>query len=262
MSASAWAVTAVLTMTIAPVAAAADTSVSGTLVTETANPRQPHVDAALKAYENNAFEAAAKHFERAYRAEGRSDDLYNAGRAYEAADDPAQARAFYLRFLATHDLPQTQRQQTEARLAALPDPPPISAAVETTPTRAVAKDDVSATRSSSRGRPRLHWTTSVGIGLASAGVASMVTGGVFAATAVKNASNAAGSTAPNQTRQDTPQQGLAQRQAKLADAMLIAGGVALAVSLVFVLSGLERRRRTRSASRQLRLDRGAVTLSF
>ncbi len=217
---------------------------------------QDYADAGLQAYARREFEVAAHQFELAYAAAGRPEDLFNAGRAHEDAGDVERARAFYLRFIATEGVPDAHRQQTQTRLAALTkqarpaaSPPP--------PPRPTVQSDRTA---------KLHWTTGVGIGLAPVAVGTLATGAAFAVTAMKNATNAARSATAERPQSETPQQQLALRHAKLADSMLIAGGVTLATSLVFVLVGLERRRRLRRSAKPAQvavaLDAGRLALSF
>jgi tetratricopeptide (TPR) repeat protein len=69
-------------------------------------------------YERGRFADAAREFEEAYRLSNRAELLYNMGKSYDGAGDPARALAAYRRFLAavsrSPDLPAV-----EARVVAL-----------------------------------------------------------------------------------------------------------------------------------------------
>ncbi len=221
--------------------------------------RDARVEAALQAYDAHDFETAAAHFEAAYDAAHRAEDLFNAGRVYEEAGHPERARGYYERFVAMPGVPAEQREETQRRIDALP---PVTAPAAPQ----VDKDASAPMRRGARvdRRHKVHWATGVGIGLMPAGAAALATGGALAVVAMKNAKNAQASTTPERPLEDTRQQRLAERQARTADVLLIAGSVVLATGVVFLLSGLEHRRRARRkhSTRRSRLRARGPGLSF
>ena len=71
-------------------------------------------------YENGEFEAAAQQFEEAYRLSHRARLMYNAYLAYRDMQDlPSSARTLRTFLDETTDLPSNERDQLQARLAAI-----------------------------------------------------------------------------------------------------------------------------------------------
>lgn len=239
---------------------------ANTDVSEEEQAREERVVAALHAYDDGDFVAAAEHFEAAYAVAGRPEDLFNAGRAHEEAGHPEQARRYYERFLDAPGVSENHRAETQRRIDELPPPPEL--AQEAVPLAPVVpvQSDQRPTNQGGRSHRKIHWATAIGIGLIPAGAAGLATGGVFAAVAMQNAENARASRSDERASDDVPQRQLAERQAKMADGMLLAGGVVLAAGLVFLLSGLEYRRgsktRRRRHQRRVRAGASGLTLSF
>jgi len=69
-------------------------------------------------YEQGRFHEAAHEFEEAFRLSGRAELLYNMGKAYDSAGDPARALGAYRRFLAANTS-SSDRPFAESRVKAL-----------------------------------------------------------------------------------------------------------------------------------------------
>jgi tetratricopeptide (TPR) repeat protein len=166
-----------------------------------AAPEATPIDAAgsfkegVKAYDAGAYEQAAKSFEAAYNASGKTEILFNLGQTYRQLGDCRRAVESYDAFLAKapadHPLfARAQAKRSELSCpaeASAPPPPPAPPAIEPpSPAPAEARSPPALGLSHPapaprRSRPLLHTTCLVSAG---AGVALAVGGLVFGAQAL------------------------------------------------------------------------------
>lgn len=190
---------------------------------------------ALKHFGQGHYQEAIDAFERAYALDHKPADLFNIGRIYEEMGKPQQAREYYRQFLAHASLTAQERKEGKARLQALPPPPEPVAAAEPAP------EDVALPGERRRKRP--HWAVVTGATMLPIGVASLVSGGVLAGTAIGNLRNAQQSADDQTPVQQTPHYSIARRQALASDVLLGVGGTLAVTGVAALTAGLILRKR-------------------
>jgi tetratricopeptide (TPR) repeat protein len=208
-------------------------------------------DEAVRQFEQAEYDAAIELFEQAHAKDPQPNYLYNIARVYEEKGDFAAAVEWYQRFVGEPRVDLEARENAIARLKVLRDaleqlrdepeaapqrtkepvPEPEVRFAET-PDRDIAPDD------------RVRKARIAGYTMMGLGGAALVVGGVFGGLALRNDNDA------NDAEFVDTAMGLrdqARTQARVADGMLVSGGILAGVGLVVVLATLGSKHRRQTA---------------
>ena len=210
-------------------------------------------DQAVAQFERGNYDDAIELFEQAYAKDPQPNYLYNIARVYEEKGDFAAAVDRYQQFVGEPRVDLEARENAIARLKVLrealeqlrPEPELESepdAASEPPPARVVRRSEVPERDVAPPDRVRK--ARIAGYTLMGVGGAALVVGGVFGGLAVGKANDA------DDAEFVDSAMGMRERartQAKVADAMLVSGGVLVGVGLVAVLATLGKKNRRQTA---------------
>lgn len=195
--------------------------------------------AAVERFEANDYDGAVALFEQAYAVDSNPNFLFNIGRVYEEKGDLENAVVYYQRFLAQPGVDLESRQATTERLKVLrealaqlrgDDAGPAKDEGTAEPPRAEPSDALD-----EKAAKRKKILRITGYSLMGAGGAGLIVGAVFGGLARGSVGDADAD--PFIDRKQAFRE-RAARQARVADAMFITGGVLAAAGLVLVLSTL------------------------
>jgi tetratricopeptide (TPR) repeat protein len=200
--------------------------------------------AAVERFEAKDYDGAVELFEKAYAADPQANYLFNIGRVYEEKGDLEKAITYYQRFMGQSGVDLESRQAATERLKVLrealaqlkaqeddgappKDEPPKDEGTEqpTDQTPAVTDEDEQANK-------RKKTLRITGYSLMGAGGAGLIVGAVFGSLASGSVDD--GQADPFVDRREAFME-RARKQARVADAMFITGGVLAATGLVLVL---------------------------
>jgi tetratricopeptide (TPR) repeat protein len=206
---------------------------------------------AVQAFDAGDYDTAIELFERAYAEDPQPNYLYNIARVYEEKGDFAAAIERYQRFVGEPRVDLEARENAITRLKVLrealeqvteepqaePEPEPASepAEVASPEARWAEQRELDTTP-----RERIRRARIAGYSLMGVGGAALVVGGVFGGLAVaksRDADEAQFVDAAMGLREE------ARTRARVADAMLVSGGILAGAGLVVVLATLGKRHR-------------------
>lgn len=199
---------------------------------------------AVEKFGAKQYDEAIALFEQAYALDAEPNYLFNIGRVYEEKGDLENAVVYYQRFVAQPGVDLESRQAATQRLKILretlaeleaddeqADPPPEETPDEITPVEPPPDDEATAAdeEAAVKRKKALRYT---GYGLLGLGGAGLVVGGIYGGIASGTVAEAEADMYIDRRAALLER---ASRQARVADAMFITGGVIAAAGLTLVL---------------------------
>lgn len=236
-----------------PVLAATTAATDATLAPDEGEAAAPAGDPealsgeAVKKFQAKEYDEAVELFEKAYAIDPQPNYLFNIGRVYEEKGDLENAVVFYQRFVGQSGVDLDSRQTATERLKVLrealeqmkaseepaeeePAEETTEPAEETTEPENTGEDD---------GAKRKKTLRITGYSLLGVGGGALIVGAIFGGVAQGTANDAEADEFVDRRLALAER---AQRQAVVADAMFITGGILATAGLVLVLTTLDRKK--------------------